>query len=207
MPLFTVILAAMFLGEVVRLWRWSAVVVGLIGVLVMLSPHLGQGSSETHDAIGAIFCLIAAFLFGVAMTQVRHMAATETTASLVFYYSIIASLVSLATLYWGWVIPTYDQLAVLIGLGIVGGIAQILITESFRYADASVLAPFAYVSMLWAVAIGFLWFGELPEVVVLFGAAIVIGAGLFVIWREHKLGLDRKRTQEGQIPPGGTPPV
>jgi drug/metabolite transporter (DMT)-like permease len=203
MPLFTVILAAMFLGEVVRVWRWCAVFVGLLGVLVMLSPHVGQGSGDTQSAIGALFCLIAALLFGIAMTQVRHMSATETTASLVFYYSLIASLVALTTLYWGWIVPSWDQLAVLIGLGVCGGIAQILMTESFRYADASVLAPFSYVSMIWAVMIGFLWFGEVPELVVLAGALVVIGSGLFVIWREHSLRLERRA--QAELPPPTEP--
>jgi drug/metabolite transporter (DMT)-like permease len=191
----------MFLGEVVRLWRWCAVFVGLLGVLVMLSPHVGQAAGDAQSAVGALFCLIAAFLFGIAMTQVRHMAATETTASLVFYYSVIATLVSLTTLYWGWIVPSWDQLAVLVGLGICGGIAQILMTESFRYAAASVLAPFSYVSMIWAVMIGFLWFGEVPELIVLAGALIVIGAGLFVIWRERRLGIDRKRAEAELTPP------
>jgi drug/metabolite transporter (DMT)-like permease len=201
MPLFTVILAAMFLGEVVRIWRWCAVFVGLLGVFVMLSPHVGHGAADTQSALGALFCLVAALLFGIAMTQVRHMSATETTASLVFYYSVIASLVSLTTLYWGWIVPSWDQLAVLIGLGICGGIAQILMTESFRYAAASVLAPFSYVSMIWAVMIGFLWFGEVPELIVLAGAIIVIGSGLFVIWRERRLGIEHKRAQAELTPP------
>lgn len=201
MPLFTVVLAWMFLGEIVRLWRWTAVVVGLIGVLVMLSPYLGQGTAESYSAWGAIFCLVAAFLFGVAMTLVRHMAKTETTGSLVFYYSIIAAVVGALTVFWGWVMPTPTEFLLLLALGIAGGLAQILMTESFRYGSAAVLAPFAYTSMLWAVAIGYVWFAEIPGPIVLLGAAIVIGAGLFVIWREHQLGLDRKRAQAETGPP------
>lgn len=197
-PLFTVILAAMFLGEIVRLWRWGAVVVGFLGVLLMLAPYLGQGAT---DAAGALYVLAAAFLFGVAMTQVRHMTATETTGALVFYYSVMGSLLSLVTIFWGWVLPDGAGLFALFMLGIVGGLAQILMTESFRHAPASVLAPFAYTSMIWAVAIGYLWFDEMPETVVLIGAIIVIGAGLFVIWREHRLGLDRKRAPTSAEPP------
>jgi drug/metabolite transporter (DMT)-like permease len=97
--------------------------------------------------------------------------------------------------------PSGLDLAALFWRGILGGRAQILMTESFRHAAASVLAPFAYSSMIWAVGIGFFWFGEVPALVVLAGAAIVIGAGLFVIWREHQLGLDRKRAPTGDVPP------
>jgi drug/metabolite transporter (DMT)-like permease len=197
-PLFTVILAALFLGEIVRLWRWGAVMVGFVGVLLMLWPYLGAGVA---DAAGAIYVLIAAFLFGVAMTQVRHMTATETTGALVFYYSVLGIVLSLVTIFWGWVVPDAMGLLSLFMLGIVGGLAQILMTESFRHAPASVLAPFAYTSMIWAVLIGYFWFGEVPEIIVLAGAAIVIGAGLFVIWREHRLGLDRKRMVTSAEPP------
>jgi drug/metabolite transporter (DMT)-like permease len=200
-PLFTVILAAAFLGEVVRLWRWLAVFVGFAGVLLMLSPHLGQGTYTDSAALGAVFALSAAFLFGVAMTQIRHMAAKETTGALVFFYSAIGIAVSLATLYWGWVLPSGPDLVALIVMGTLGGMAQILMTESFRHAAAAVLAPFAYTSMLYAVTIGYFWFGEVPAAVVLAGAAIVIGSGLFVIWREHKLGLDRKRAVTSAEPP------
>ena len=200
-PLFTVILAAAFLGEVVRMWRWGAVLVGFGGVLLMLFPHLGQGTYESEATLGAIFALAAAFLFGVAMTQIRHMTATETTGALVFYYSAIATLVSLTTIFWGWVMPAGFDLFALIALGVLGGMAQILMTESFRYAAAAVLAPFAYTSMLWAVSIGYFWFGEMPDDIVFAGAAVVIAAGLFVIWREHRLGLDRKRAPTSAEPP------
>jgi drug/metabolite transporter (DMT)-like permease len=200
-PLFTVILAAMFLGEVVRLWRWLAVVVGLVGVLLMLSPHLGQGTYDDTAALGAFFALMAAFLFGVAMTQIRHMAAKETTGALVFFYSAVGIVVSLTTLYWGWVMPSGSDLIALIAMGMLGGLAQILMTESFRHAAAAVLAPFAYTSMIWAITIGYFWFAEVPAMIVLAGAGIVIGSGLFVIWREHQLGLDRKRPPTSAEPP------
>jgi drug/metabolite transporter (DMT)-like permease len=190
-PLFTVILAATFLGEVVRLWRWCAVLVGFVGVMLMLFPHIGQGSFDDTAALGAIFALSAALLFGIAITQIRHMTAKETTGALVFFYSVVAMVVSLVTIFWGWVIPSGGDLLALAVMGVLGGMAQILMTESFRHAAAAVLAPFAYTSMLWAVTVGYLWFGEVPAPIVVAGAAIVIGSGLFVIWREH--GLDRKR--------------
>lgn len=200
-PLFTVILAAAFLGEIVRLWRWLAVIVGFGGVLLMLSPHLGQGTWDNESALGAFFALSAAFLFGVAMTQIRHMTAKETTGALVFFYSLTGIVVSLGTIWWGWVVPQGFDFVALILLGTLGGMAQILMTESFRHAAASLLAPFAYTSMIWAVGVGYFLFGEVPAMVVLAGAVIVIGSGLFVIWREHQLGLDRKRAATRAEPP------
>jgi drug/metabolite transporter (DMT)-like permease len=204
-PLFTVALAAIFLREMVRLWRWSAVIVGFIGVLVMLSPHLGGASHNGQAAIGAILVLISAFLIAVVMTQLRHLSKTETTPRLVLYYSIFASIAGLATLYWGWVVPSPGDFLALIGIGVFGGMGQTLITESLRYAPASVVAPFGYASMLWSVLIGYFWLGELPAAIVFVGAAIVIASGLFVIWREHRLGLDRKRQESLAAPPVGPP--
>jgi len=200
-PLFTVVLAAIFLGETVRLWRWTAVFVGFAGVLVMLSPHLGDGTHDGRAALGAILVIISAFLISVVMIQVRHLSKTESTPRLVLYYSSFATLVSLVTLYWGWVVPSWGDLLALIGIGVFGGLGQTLITESLRYAPASVVAPFGYATMLWSTVIGYFWLGELPAAIVFAGAAIVIASGLFVIWREHKLGLDRKRAVQMAVPP------
>lgn len=202
-PLFTVMLAAIFLRETVRLWRWSAVFVGFLGVLVMLSPRLGGATPDTQAALGAILVLISAFLIAVVMIQVRHLSKTETTPRLVLYYSVFASLASLATLYWGWVMPSWGDLLALVGIGVFGGLGQTFITESLRYAPASVVAPFGYAAMLWSTVIGYFWLGELPAAVVFAGAAVVIASGLFVIWREHKLGLDRKRANDVTVPPVG----
>jgi drug/metabolite transporter (DMT)-like permease len=121
------------------------------------------------------------------------------------FYSFFASVASLATLYWGWVMPSPVDLLALVGVGVFGGLGQSLITESLRHAPASVVAPFGYASMLWATLIGYLWLGELPAAVVFVGAVIVIASGLFVIWREHKLGLDRKRKEQLTSPPVGPP--
>jgi drug/metabolite transporter (DMT)-like permease len=137
------------------------------------------------------------------MTQVRHLARTESTASLVFYFSIFCSVAGLATIPWGWVMPTTAEFLLMISMGFLGGIGQMLITESYRHSSASVVAPFAYSAMPYSIVIGYLWFGEVPVPIVLLGAAIVIGAGLFVIWRERKLGIDR--TEEKRA--AGSPPA
>jgi drug/metabolite transporter (DMT)-like permease len=202
-PIFTVVLAAVFLGEVVRVRRWSAVGVGFIGVLVMLSPYVGGAPPGAGTALGAFLALAGAFVVAVAMTQVRHLSRTETTASLVFYFSIICSLAALATLPWGWIAPTPREFALMVVMGFLGGIGQMLITESYRHASASVVAPFAYSAMLYSIVIGYVWFGEVPEPIVLIGAAVVIGAGLFVIWRERRLGLDRTEEKRAVGPPTG----
>ena len=108
-PLLSVVLAAIFLDEVVRIWRWSAVVVGLIGVLIMISPHLGASPRDSASAYGALYMFIGAFLVAAAMTQVRRLAMTETTASIVFSFAAISSLAGLATLPQGWIMPSLSD--------------------------------------------------------------------------------------------------
>ncbi len=202
-PLINVALAAIFLGEKVHVFRWSAVAIGFIGVIVMLSPHLFGVEREATSTAGALFAVAGAFLTAAAMTQVRHMSATESTASLVFSFSLIATLASLASIPWGWITPSPVDSLVLFLTGIVGGIAQIMITESYRHAGAGTVAPFSYTSMLWSIAIGFFFFGEWPAAVVLVGAALVVAAGLFVIFRERSLGIDRTLEREAETPPVG----
>jgi drug/metabolite transporter (DMT)-like permease len=202
-PLINVALAAVFLGEKVRAFRWTAVAVGFIGVIVMLSPHLFGVERQETGAAGALLAITGAFLTAAAMTQVRHMSTTESTAALVFSFSLISTLASLATIPWGWIKPSPVDSLVLFLTGIVGGMAQIMITESYRHAGASTVAPFSYTSMVWSIAIGFVFFGEVPVPVVLFGAALVIAAGLFVIFRERSLGIDRTLEREAETPPAG----
>jgi len=201
-PIFSVVLAALVLGEVVRIRRWTAVGVGFIGVLVMLSPYVGSATRGAGATLGAFLALAGAFVVAGAMTQVRHLARTETTGSLVFYFSLVCCVCGLATLPWGWIMPTAREFMLMVAMGLLGGIGQILITESYRHAPASVVAPFAYSAMIYSIVIGYVWFNEVPEAIVLAGAAIVIAAGLFVIWRERKLGLDRTEEKRAEGPTG-----
>jgi drug/metabolite transporter (DMT)-like permease len=202
-PLITVAFAAWFLGERVRIYRWSAVGVGFAGVIVMLWPYLNlsqyaAGGTATQVAtIGAICALAGAFTNAGSVIQTRRLTDTETTSSIVFYFSLICALAGLATLPFGWIWPDGWQLAALIGTGLVGGLAHILLTASYRFAPASMVAPFDYTTMVWAFILGYAMFGEVPTIYVYVGSAIVAGSGLFVIWRERQLGLRRVRESEG----------
>jgi len=201
-PLFTVALAAVILKERVRVYRWSAVLVGFAGVIVMLIPHFDVGhyaaaGAASTAAIGSIFALASAVSNAGTVIQTRRLVQSETTPSIVFYFSIVCALAGALTLPFAWHTPTGPELAALIALGVLGGIAHIFLTESYRHATASVVAPFDYTSMLWALMLGYWMFGELPSALVYLGGGIVAGAGLFVIWRERALGLKRAREAEG----------
>jgi drug/metabolite transporter (DMT)-like permease len=201
-PLFTVALAAMLLKEHVRVYRWSAVIVGFLGILVMLAPNLDPAwhNAGVPSTVGLVLAIIGAFCNAASVIQTRRLTATETTSSIVFYFSVICALAGLATSPFGWAMPNRGELAALLAVGFCGGLAHILLTESYRFASASLLAPFDYTAMLWAFLLGYFFFDELPTIFVFIGAAIVAAAGLFVIWRERRLGLRRMRDAEG--PPG-----
>lgn len=197
-PLITVALAALLLKERVRIYRWSAVAVGFGGVVVMLLPHLDPAAAATRSAssgVGAVLAIVAAFCSSAAVIQTRRLTDTETTPSIVFYFSLVCSFAGLATLPLGWRVPDGPALAALVSAGVVGGVAQIFLTESYRYAPASVIAPFDYTTLLWAFGLGYLMFGEVPPGIVFVGAAIVTLAGLFVLWRERQLGLMERRAK------------
>jgi drug/metabolite transporter (DMT)-like permease len=198
-PLITVALAAVVLKERVRIYRWSAVLVGFAGVIVMLIPHFEVGHYAVIGAaaaIGSLLALTSAVCNAGTVIQTRRLTQSETTSSIVFYFSLVCAIAGGLTLPFDWYTPTASELSGLIALGVLGGLAHIFLTESYRHAAASVVAPFDYTSMLWALLLGYWLFGELPDALVYAGAAIVAGAGLFVIWRERRLGLQRAREVE-----------
>ena len=192
-PLLTVVFAAIFLGEDVRLFRLSCVALGMIGVLIVLSPRLTvlDGGAGHAEAFGALLVLGGAVFAALAQVFVRKLVQTEKTPAIVFYFSVTATVLSLTTLPFGWVWPAPLELALLVSAGLLGGVGQILLTSSYREADASLVAPFDYASMLFALAIGWFIFSEMPTLTMLMGATIIITAGILIIWRERRLGKDR----------------
>lgn len=205
MPLFAVVFAAVFLGETVRIYRWTAVLIGLSGVMIVSWPKLttfGEDGFGSEAALGASAVLLAAVLGALAMVQVRRLVQEEKTPTIVLYFSLTASVFSLVTLPFGW-----DWLAVkptifLIAAGFCGGIAQILLTESYRYADVSTIAPFEYTSILLGIIVSYMLFGDVPTPTMLLGTVIVVSAGIFIIYREHRLGLARKAARKAATPQG-----
>lgn len=204
-PLLTVIFAAMFLGEEVRAFRIFTVALGMAGVLIILSPRmtaLTGGTLDHAEALGAIVVLVGAVFAALAQVFVRRLVVEEKTSTIVFYFSLNAALLSLVTLPYGWVIPAAGDAAMLILAGLLGGLGQVLLTSSYRHADASVIAPFEYASMILSLAVGYFVFGEAPTAVVLIGAALVVAAGILIILREHRLGLKRADQRKSMTPQG-----
>ncbi|MEI8699969.1 MULTISPECIES: DMT family transporter [unclassified Mesorhizobium] len=205
-PLLVVVFSSIFLGEAIRVYRWSAVAVGLVGVVVISWPELTLLSSGAalgdQEVLGVIAALVAAAISAVAMLLVRNLVQSEPTATIVLWFSVTASVLALLSLPFGWQALTPVQAGLLVVSGFCGGVAQILMTAAYRHAEASVVAPFEYTSMILGIAVGYLAFGDVPTVHMLIGGLIVVAAGIFIIWRERQLGLERARTRQATPPQG-----
>ncbi|NDW52025.1 DMT family transporter [Aliiroseovarius sp. PrR006] len=202
-PIITVILAAIFLGEQVRAVRIGAVLAGLLGVLIIMWPQLqGWGEGDDLRAFGAMLALSAACFIAVAKILVRKLVGVDPPSTVVIYASFTAIVLSLLTLPFGWVWPTGPEFALLLAAGLAGGVGQLMLTTAYTHAEASTIAPFDYSSMIFALAFGYLIFGDLPTAQTLLGAGIVISAGLVIIWREAHLGKDRSKSRAAQAPSG-----
>lgn len=203
-PIFTVILAVFMLSERVGLYRMSAVALGLIGVLVVIWPRLNLDAAALTQgaALGAILVLIASILRALVQIHIRTLVKTEHTAAIVFYFSATATIMSLFSIPFGWVVPDPLTLGLMIGSGLIGGVAQILVTASYRYGAASMLAPFDYSSLIFAGLIGWLVFSEIPTWSMIVGAGLVVAGGAVIMWRERQLGLTQSKARAVTDPKG-----
>lgn len=198
-PIFTVVLAAIFLGEKFRLVRLFAVLLGLVGVMVVMWPRLTVSDVSNAATLGALMVLGASFLRALVQIFLRDMVKTEHTSAIVFWFMATAAAMSLTTIPFGWVWPDAVSASLLVGAGVIGGAAQILVTSSYRFGAASMLAPFDYASMIFAVLIGWVIFSEYPTTAMLIGSVLVIAGGALIIWRERQLGLQGGRARARSV--------
>ncbi|WP_353473358.1 DMT family transporter [Salipiger sp. H15] len=201
-PPLTVIFAALLLGEKIRLFRISAVFVGLLGVMVIMLPLLTVKEASPAVLWGVGFVLTSAVLRALVQIHIRRMVQTEQTSAIVFFFSLTTTLLSLLSIPFGWVMPEPQTLALLIGAGLIGGVAQIFLTSAYKGAEAALLAPFDYASILFAILIGYVVFDEVPTGLTLLGSAIIIASGIAIILRERALGLKRFKARGGMTPQG-----
>ena len=183
-PMFLTVLAMVFLGEKIHRFRWTALAIGFVGVVIMIGPHLtfSQGTS-----IGAFIALGAAMFSAIAMTFLRSMSGGEHAITITFYFSLTFMACAALTSLQGWPAPSPTQWAYIAGAGLFGVFGQLLMTYSYRYAEASTIAPLDYTSMIMAVLLGYLFFDELPTTSIWIGAPLVVGSGLIILWREYRL--------------------
>jgi drug/metabolite transporter (DMT)-like permease len=183
-PMFVTVLAMLLLGERIHAYRWTALAIGFIGVVITIGPHLTLGGSS----FGVVTALGAAVFSALAITTLRSMSGSggEHPLAITFYFSLTTVIFSAATALGGWPMPTGEQWAFIVLGAMFGVFGQLLMTMSYRYAEASTLAPLDYTNLLLAVALGFYFFDEVPHWSMWIGAPLVIAAGLIILWREYR---------------------
>jgi drug/metabolite transporter (DMT)-like permease len=178
-PLFVTALSIFFLGESVGLRRWVATAVGLVGVLIVLRP----GTSAFHPA--AFLPIISALAWAGTLIMTRMMSGRERTVTTMTWSSLVGLCILSAMVPLVWVAPSWHDVLFGILIGVASSAGQWIVVLAFRYADASVLAPFSYTQLLWVSFLGFLIFGEVPDAWTVSGAAIIVASGLYTAHREH----------------------
>ncbi|HEY6643303.1 DMT family transporter [Povalibacter sp.] len=183
-PMFLTVLALVFLGEKIHRFRWTALGIGFLGVLIMIGPHL---SFSQGVSLGVMAALGNAVFSAIAMVFLRSMSGREHAITITFYFSLTTMACAALTALQGWPVPTTTQWLLIVLTGLFGVFGQLLLTYSYRYAEASAIAPLDYSNMIMAVILGYVFFGEIPSLAVWIGAPLVVGAGLIILWREYYL--------------------
>ena len=179
--LFIPVLGVIFLKETVGPYRWAAVAIGFIGVVIMSRP---SGDAYT---LGIIVCLVAALMHAILQIIVRYLGRYESTETIAFYFFVIGLILTALPLPFIAVRPTLSEVPLLVGVGLSGAAAQWLLTFAFRNAKAAIITVFNYSSIVWATLFGWMIWNEWPLPAVMLGAAIVIASNILIIWRESRL--------------------
>ncbi|HET9428584.1 MAG TPA: DMT family transporter [Allosphingosinicella sp.] len=187
-PLFAVLLSALILGEKVGRYRWTAVVLGFAGVLLVMQP-----TGNHLPPVGVLLALLAALGVAGVTIAIRDIGRTESTPTTVLWFSLFSILLSGALMPFFAESHDLREWGILAALGLLGGLGQLLLTSSLRFAPVPVVVPFDYVQLLWAVLLGWLLWGTRLEAAGWAGAAVIVASGLVTVWREHRLGRDKPR--------------
>jgi drug/metabolite transporter (DMT)-like permease len=178
-PLFVTALSILFLSEKVGVRRWLATGAGLLGVLIILRP----GTGAFH--VAAFFPIVSALAWAATLIMTRMMSGREHAITIMTYSSIAGVAILSAMVPFVWVTPTWHDIMFGILIGVASTLGQWIVVLAFRYADASVLAPFSYTQLLWVASLGFLVFGEVPDAWTVVGTAFIVGSGLYTAHRER----------------------
>lgn len=195
-PALVVLLAAFFLNERIHGRSWVGVFLGLAGALVLAAPEF-TAHADVRFLIGLALGFTTAVLMAGALIQIRRLVLLgENTGAIALYFAITGAVAGLVTLPFGWTFPTGAQLSLLIGAGLAGGFAHIFMTLSYKYAEASAMAPFEYLSILWAASFGYLLFHEVPSATLALAAPLIVAGAVYAA-----AGSDRRKRNGVQTTP------
>ena len=192
-PLFMTILSGPLLGEPVGIKRYSILILGFVGAVIVIQP-----TATDLNLQGSLFALLGAFLFAMLAIQTRKMSKHENSELMVFYAALAFLPVTGAFMPFYWETPDRVSLALMLTLGVITLFAQYTIVQSIQYAKVHVIASFEYITVLWAILIGWFVFSEPPTFTMMSGASLIIAAGLGIIWYER---INNKRSTPPPINP------
>ena len=180
-PIFVTLGSIFFLSEKVGIRRWLAVLIGFFGMLLIVKPAYEELN------IFYIFPIIFCIFFACVALSIRSLSSTEPNYRIALYFSLLSMIVGLLTLPFGWVMPTKFELFLLIFTGLVGSVANILLTISLRYAEASLVTPTKYLNLVFAILLGYFIWSEIPKLLTLVGAGLIIISSVIIFMRESEL--------------------
>ena len=188
-PLFTALLSALLLGEVFRWRRWTAIVVGFFGTLVILRPGV-----QAFD-LGSLLIICSSLLWGLAIIDIKVLGRTESTMTITAYVTVLLIPMTLLAAVFVWETPPPHLWGWLVFIGVIGTLGQIVVTDALKLADMTVLMPLDFLKLVWATMFGILLFAEVPDLLTWVGAAIVFGSSCYIVWRESKVRKEKAASQ------------
>ncbi len=193
-PILITLLAAMFLGETIRIFRTIGLFLGIFGVVLVSwqSIQNAQNFSDTSHYLGLLAGLGGAFFMALAQIQIRSMVKIEHPSAVVFWFFIITAFVSILFMPFGWKWPSAEIWLRLFAIGFLGAGTQLLITSAYKFADASTIAPFEYFSIPVSLFLGWVLFREWPSPLAMAGIVFILAGGLIIIYREGQLARKRR---------------
>jgi drug/metabolite transporter (DMT)-like permease len=188
-PLFTALLSALLLGEVFRWRRWTAIVCGFLGTLVILRP--GFQALE----LGALLIIGSSLLWGLAIIDIKILGRTESTLTITAYVTVLMIPMTLVPAIAVWQTPPPEMWVWLVFIGVIGTFGQIVVTDALKLADMTVLMPLDFLKLVWATVLGIVLFAEVPDTFTWIGAAIVFGSSFYIAWRESKVRKEKAASE------------
>lgn len=193
-PLFAALVSILWLKERATFSRWAALLIGFVGVLIVANP------GRSSFTLGALFALGNAVMYGTVTVAVRGMTKTESANTLIIWQLTVIAFLHAFLLLFGWRWPAPIDALMLFGSGFLNAIGQYFWTQSLRLAPATAVGAFYYLNLVWALALGYLIWGDVPTAGLLIGSAIVVGSGFFLFWREARLQRSIARPPQSKAP-------
>jgi drug/metabolite transporter (DMT)-like permease len=189
-PVFAGILSVVFLGERFRLHRWGAIVAGFVGMLVILRPGL------IPLELGPVLVVASSLLWATVMIIIKVMSRTESSLAIVAYMNIFLAIYSVVPALFVWQWPSPEGWALMAAIGITGTLGQLGLSQALAETEPSAVMPFDFLRLIWVAALGYWFFGEVPDLFVWLGGAVIFGAGFYIAWREGQNRRHRRKAED-----------